>query len=214
MSHLCPLCDCPHSSDYFRDKKRSYRQCELCQLVFVPTAERLSAAQEKAQYDLHENNPQDPAYRRFLSRLFIPMLEKLQPGSKGLDFGCGPGPALAMMFSEAGFDVNVYDPYYAPQTDVLHQRYDFITSTEVLEHLFFPGSVLQQLMACLKPGACFGFMTKLVTDELAFADWHYKNDPTHVCFWSRHTFQWLVRKHHYAVEFIDTDVIFLQKPGI
>jgi hypothetical protein len=31
------------------------------------------------------------------------MLKKLKPKAVGLEFGCGPGPALAEMFKELGF---------------------------------------------------------------------------------------------------------------
>ena len=35
--------------------------------------------EEKAQYDLHENDPYDLGYRKFLSRLTDPLLAKLPP---------------------------------------------------------------------------------------------------------------------------------------
>ena len=33
--------------------------------------------------------------------------------ARGLDFGCGPGPALTLLMEEAGFaKMNLYDPFY------------------------------------------------------------------------------------------------------
>ena len=50
----------------------------------------------------------------------------------GLDFGAGPGPALAAMMSEDGFDVAIYDPFFQPDAEALQRKYDFITSTETV----------------------------------------------------------------------------------
>jgi len=49
-----------------------------------------------------KNSPDDPRYRAFLSRLFIPLNERIAPESCGLDFGSGPGPTLSVMFEEQG----------------------------------------------------------------------------------------------------------------
>ena len=42
---------------------------------------------------------------RFLGRLAEPLVERLDPGASGLDFGCGPGPALAAMLTRRGYTV-------------------------------------------------------------------------------------------------------------
>ena len=45
-------------------------------------------------------------YRKFLSRMFKPMMERIEPDSYGLDFGSGPGPTLNLMFEEEGHTVS------------------------------------------------------------------------------------------------------------
>jgi hypothetical protein len=207
----CPLCNHNGNNLFHTDKHRSYYRCHNCRLVFVPAEQRLSAAEEKAAYDLHQNSPDDPGYRRFLSRLFEPLCERVAPAAKGLDFGSGPGPTLSVMFTETGFDMTIYDLYYADYPERLTRQYDFITSTEVVEHLFEPGEVFQLLFSRLKPNGWLGMMTKLVIDQPAFATWHYKNDPTHVCFYSRDTFHWLAESYGCKVDFIGNDVILMQK---
>ena len=47
--------------------------------------------------------------------------------------------------------------------------------------------------------------------KAAFSRWHYKQDPTHVSFFSRETFTWLAARDGLTVEFIGNDVIILQK---
>ena len=106
ISETCPLCRGNRVQLYHEDKKRLYFQCDICSLVFVPSLYLLSSEQEKAEYDLHENNIYDEGYRRFLYRLSDPLLKKLKPGQRGLDFGCGPEPALAAILGEGGHVVD------------------------------------------------------------------------------------------------------------
>ena len=215
MSHTlaCPLCQWDNCQPFFHDAQRGYRRCERCQLIYVEPQFHLSTEAEKAQYDLHNNHPEDLAYRRFLGRLCEPLLARLPKARQGLDFGSGPGPTLSVMLEEAGHKVVLYDIYYAPDTAVLVRDYDFITATEVVEHLSRPGLVLSQLWRQLKPGGWLGLMTKLAQGKEAFARWHYKNDPTHIAFFSQYTFIWLAAQWQTEPEFIGNDVILLQKPG-
>ncbi|WP_316348994.1 class I SAM-dependent methyltransferase [Desulfuromonas acetoxidans] len=208
---LCPLCRSGASVLFGTDRNRDYWRCPCCALVFVSRQQLPTAAQEKAEYDLHENAPDDPGYRRFLSRLFQPLRQRVPQGAQGLDFGCGPGPTLSVMAAECGLKMRLYDPFYAPDEEVLTQRYDFITATEVVEHLHYPGEELDRLWQMLDHGGILAIMTKLVIDQQAFAHWHYKNDRTHVCFYSQQTFRWLAQKWNAHVAFLDKDVIFLQK---
>ncbi|UTF61137.1 class I SAM-dependent methyltransferase [Gilvimarinus sp. DA14] len=213
MTHTCPLCSSRRSCEYFSEPRRSYWKCLCCQLVFVPPHFYLSAQAEKAEYDLHQNSPDDPGYRKFLSRAVNPLQQRLAPGATGLDFGSGPEPVLQIMLHELGFSVAIYDLFYAANTSVWEQTYDFIIATEVVEHLHAPGDELQRLWHCLRPGGLLLLMTKRVIDVNAFSRWHYKNDPTHVCFFSEATFNWLADHWQAELTLVDKDVVILQKPG-
>lgn len=206
----CPLC-AGAGSDFHRDRRRAYLRCVRCLLVWVPADFLLSPEQEKAEYDLHRNSPGDPAYRGFLGRLATPLLQRLAPGSSGLEFGCGPGPALAAMLREAGHRVTLYDPFYFPDAGALEGCYDFVTATEVVEHLHRPGAELERLWSLLRPGGTLAVMTKLVRDREAFSTWHYRRDPTHVCFFSRDTWHWWAQCHAASLVFLEADVILLAK---
>lgn len=205
----CPLCQHRHVSPFHRDQQRTYQRCNQCCLVFVDAHFHLSEEQEKAEYDLHRNSPLDPGYRQFLGRLVEPLLQRLPDHSRGLDFGCGPGPTLSVMLEEHGHRVALYDYFYARDESVWQQQYHFITATEVVEHLSQPHAILPKLWSHLQPGGVLGIMTKLVKDRDAFANWHYRNDPTHISFFSRETFLWLGEQWNAAVEFIGADVILI-----
>ncbi|MBE9157741.1 class I SAM-dependent methyltransferase [Nodosilinea sp. LEGE 06152] len=190
---------------------RAYYRCDRCKLIFVPPGHFLSPQAEKAEYDLHQNHSQDLGYRRFLSRLTNPLIDCLQPQSQGLDFGSGPGPTLSVMLEDAGHRVALYDLFYADNAAVFDRQYDFITATEVVEHLRQPRLELERLWRCLRPGGVLGLMTKLSRDDAAFAGWHYKSDRTHICFFSRQTFEWLAARWQANLTILGQDVILLRK---
>lgn len=208
----CSLCGSCETSLFHADKSRPYFSCPVCKLVFVPEEYWLGPAEERAVYDLHQNDASQEGYRRFLSRLLVPLVEKLGPGRfQGLDFGCGPGPVLAEMLSEQGQDMKMYDPFYYPDCRVLSEEYDFICATEVVEHLRHPRREFDTLFISLKPGGWLGVMTKLVRSEAAFASWHYIRDPSHICFFSKAVFRYLAVKYNFYLEFAGDDVIMMMK---
>lgn len=180
-------------------------------MVFVPREFHLTDAQEKAQYDLHQNCPEDPGYRQFLARLADPLLARLNKPARGLDFGCGPGPTLHLMLKDAGHSIEIYDKFYALNPELLTREYDFITATEVVEHLAEPGEVLNSLWDMVAAGGLLALMTKRVLELEDFARWHYKNDPTHLVFFSDSTFDWLARQWQASCSFHGNDVVIFEK---
>jgi len=207
----CPLCLESTITHYHQDKLRDYWQCLHCHLVFVKSQDRLNTDDEKAIYDKHENSFDDLGYQNFLNKLLIPLTNKLKSKASGLDFGSGPGPAILTMMANKGFRMVNYDPYYANNPEVLKQQYDFITCTEVIEHLYHPHQELTLLCQMLKDNGLLGIMTKRLINFEKFRSWHYKNDPTHVCFYSDLTFEYIAEKWGYKLEIINSDSVILHK---
>lgn len=212
----CILCSSQNIELFYEDTSEQYAaeyyQCSNCKLIFAAPENLPSRQDERARYDTHENNPEDEGYRNFLSQLFDPLNEQLEPQSSGLDFGSGPGPTLSLMFEERNHEMDIYDPFYADDLSVFKKKYDFITATEVLEHLFEPGKELRQLWNCLRPNGYLGIMTKMAEDDVNFfADWHYRLDITHVTFYTKATFRWLARQWDASLSFHGNRVIIFQK---
>lgn len=211
-SGCCPLCGSGAVETFASDERRDYLVCSQCALVFVPAGFHLNNDDEKALYDLHQNSPDDQGYRQFLSRLATPLMKRLPEGGTGLDFGSGPGPTLSVMFEESGYAMRLFDKYYADDETVWAASYDFITSTEVIEHLSSPAELLNKLWQCLKPGGYLGLMTKLrLTEAEAFARWHYRQDPTHICFYAPMTMSWMADYWEAELEILGKDVIIFRK---
>ncbi len=207
----CPLCSNKNAQPFHRDADRDYLKCPNCDLVFAHSRHYLSREEEFKRYEFHENDPDDPAYRAFLNKLFEPMVERIPANSDGLDFGSGPGPLLKIMFEEQGHGMSVYDIYYAPETIVFDREYDFITSSEVVEHLYQPMAELDRLWSCLKSGGFLGIMTGIRKTDIDFPAWHYIRDETHVIFFSPATFEWLAKLWGANLEFVGNTVAIFQK---
>lgn len=211
MNPPCPVCSSPRTHHFQTIGQRCYWRCERCQATYLDPGQLPDLATEKAEYDRHQNTPEDAGYRNFLGRLATPLIERLQPGNSGLDYGCGPGPVLARMLEQAGFRVSLYDPIYAPDRAALKAQYDFITCTEVAEHFHQPAGEFERLFGLLKPGGWLGLMTRFQTDDTRFANWHYRRDPTHVVFYRESTIHWLAEKYGMRAELIPPEVGLLQK---
>jgi hypothetical protein len=182
-------------------------------LVFVAPDDRPDPAAERRHYLTHENDPEDPRYRAFLDRLAVPLAERLTPGARGLDYGCGPGPALAVMLEERHFRMAVYDPFFAPDERVLAERYDFVTCTETAEHFHHPAAEFARLDGLLVPGGWLGLMTETRRDERPLAGWRYARDPTHVSLYHERTMAWVADRRGWAMESPRRDVFLFHKAG-
>lgn len=210
----CLLCGGARVGLLHRDRARRYLRCAGCELTFVPAGERLGPAAEKARYDMHQNDPADPRYRRFLTPLAEAVVAATPAGAEGLDFGCGPGPALAAMLRESGRRVALYDPYYARDEAVWRRRYDFITASEVFEHLYDPRAQLARLFDALRPGGVLAVMTSMTpASPEAFAAWHYIRDETHVCFYAQATFEHIAATWAASIERLAGNVVVLRTAG-
>lgn len=212
-THRCTVCMAPRLDLLDTIGGVPYWRCHQCQCTLMDPSAWLAEDAERDVYDLHDNNPEDPGYRRFLGKLATPLMERLPRGATGLDFGCGPGPALAAILGDNGMRMSLYDPFFHPDEDALSRHYDFITCTEVVEHLHQPFRIFALLDRLLSPGGLLGVMTCFQTDDSRFANWHYRRDPTHVVFYREATMDWIANRFGWSLEVPAKDVAIFRKPG-
>ena len=213
----CPLCRADGATLLYKGGKasgfRDFLHCGECDMVFVPRAQLLDAAGQKARYLQHNNDVNDPAYREFLGRMYYALRPHLKSGSRGLDYGAGPGPALQHMMIEDGFDAEVYDIYFHPDTAVLTAMYDFVTCTETVEHFTSPREEFDRIDGLLRSGGWLGVMTGMLETWENFADWYYHRDPTHVNFFSHATMEWIAAWLGWDAHFPHKNVALFRKRG-
>ncbi len=184
----------------------------MCEARFLDPRHRPSRQVEFSHYLHHENNSDDPGYRRFLSKLAEPLIARLPARSHGLDYGCGPGPVLAAILRESGHAVALFDPFFYPDPAPLRPGYDFVTCSETAEHFHRPAAEFDRLITLVRPGGWLAVMTCFQTDDALFADWHYRRDPTHVVFYREETLRYLAAVRGCACEIPVKDVALMQRP--
>ncbi|MFI5391782.1 MAG: class I SAM-dependent methyltransferase [Bacteriovoracales bacterium] len=213
---ICSLCSFPDTTLFYRwiERGHDYLLCPNCGYIFLSPVHHLDPLAEKKVYDFHENDPSDLAYINFLNQLVIPLKKYIHSRgefSKGLDFGCGPGPTLHLLLEEEGLKMDIYDPLYYPNEELLLKSYDVVTCSEVFEHFKDPMGDFTKLYNALRPGGILGVMTEFFHEGRDFPNWHYIKYHTHVGFFSTNTLSWLARRFNMEVDFIGDRVAIFKK---
>lgn len=185
----CPLCK--GEATHFYQDRRTFYQCTHCKGVFVDESHYPSGSSELARYETHNNDVNDPGYQKFVSPITHHILKNFKPSASGLDYGAGPGPVITKLLSEQGYQLELYDPFYAVEPAVLEKKRDFIICCEVIEHFHNPAEEFQLLHGLLNPNGQLVCMTDLYHEGLDFDKWYYKNDETHVFFYHRESLEYV-----------------------
>ncbi len=207
----CPLCRSRQVSEFAQAHDRDYLACAQCALIFMAAEHRLPADAELAHYRTHRNDAYDPGYRAFLSRLADPLIERLTPGTEGLDYGSGAARPLEIMLGEQGFRIVSFDPFFHPSHELLGRSYQFITCTETIEHFHDPGGEFTRLNSMLRPGGWLGVMTEVLQPDQDLSSWWYPRDPTHVCFYRPQTLAWIADHYGWLAEHPHPNVALFHK---
>lgn len=213
---MCPLCHKDQAYMHFEDIKshRVFYICQICDLIFQDRLGLMSIKEEKKRYENHENHLLDEGYRQFLEPSVQAIKQFYQPSLSGLDYGCGPYPALAQILLEQQIEVDIYDPLFFPKKDfskTCSKKYDFLVSTEVVEHFYDVSKQWQKMFSCLKEKAQVIIMTQRHSELINFPQWHYWRDETHVSFYSEKTLSWIAQKWRFECAFIHDRVVIMKR---
>jgi len=209
MKELCPLCDT--KSDIFYQNTQSYFRCPHCDGIFVAREDLPDHTQEKQRYELHDSNTEDAGYRNFVAPITENIMRDFSKESKGLDFGAGTSVIISCVLHENDYNIANYDPYFHNHKELLEQKYDYISSCEVIEHFYNPKKEFALLERMLEVGGKLYLMTDIYNDTKDFASWYYKNDPTHVFLYSPKTFKFIQQKYGFKSLVIQKRLIMLSK---
>lgn len=186
--------------------------CPHCQLVFKNPLLHINKEAEIKRYTTHNNNEADVGYVNFLKRLSDPLTPFLKAEFDSLDFGCGPGPTLSILLDQKGGRTKNYDPIFFPDQKLLEEKYDIVTSSEVVEHFKNPEKDWNQLVSLVKPNGLLAVMTLFYHPGIDYKSWWYIKDPTHIVFYQEQTLLYLAEKFNLEIIFKDnTSVIIFRK---
>jgi pseudouridine kinase len=203
----CPLCDGPPRRN-LSTKKRSFFVCDSCGFIWADPKTHLDQEAERTRYRLHENSRDNDGYVNFITAILDRGLQRWETlhhideptgGTAAckplvLDWGAGPEPLATELLRDRGYEVQSYDPLFGPPLPPLDRLFDIILCIEVAEHFKRPPEDFITMARYLKPGGLLLIHTHTLQKDLFaakentlrefFSPWWYKEDPTHVSFYS------------------------------
>ena len=197
---------CHYTTKIFEDMElqKQFHACPKCHCIALDPHYYLSHEKENSLYNNHQNSLENEGYVKMFEDFLDYFWDDLTCKEKALDFGSGPTPVLAELLKRREVLIDCYDKFYQPIRCFENQTYDFITSTEVFEHLDDPVATLSLLSQHLKPQGKIALMTLFHTnDEALFLKWWYRRDPTHIMFYTPKTLDVLAQKC--GLEVLKTD---------
>lgn len=192
----CPLCKTPlsHEVDAY------YYACSGCGAYVKEALYYIDSKDEKARYEEHNNDVNDPGYQNFTSPITQTVLKHYTPEHKGLDFGSGTGPVITHVLSKKNYNIRLYDPFFHPDKSYLEEKYDYIFSCEVFEHLKQPEKEISSLLKLLRPGGRLIIMTHIYDKTQPFENWYYRKDPTHIFIYTEETLRFIAKNYSLIIE--------------
>lgn len=186
----CILCD--GETEFFKIwRENEYLKCTGCNSLLLNPKDYVSEKLEKARYEEHNNDVDDKRYQNFVSPIVGAVLKEYGKDSIGLDFGAGTGPVISKLLRDNGYNISIYDPFFANYPDRLEKKYDYIVCCEVVEHFHDPVEEFNLMKSILKPGGRIYIMTSIYKEDIDFISWNYKDDITHVFFYHRDALKWI-----------------------
>jgi len=203
----CSLCKTP----LLNKPDEEYYSCSCCKAWVKEKGLYLTPEEERLHYLSHNNDINDPRYKKFSSPISDYILKNFGKDQEGLDFGSGTGPVISEVLKEANYPVKQFDPFFANFTEVLHLQYDYVFACEVVEHFQNPRDEFYKLYNLLKPNGKILIMTHIFEAPLEFKTWYYRKDPTHVFIYRRETFEYIAAEFKFNKCEIEGRLVVLSK---
>lgn len=187
----CQICGFMTES-FVHAKLGVYHHCKNCEFIYKDRGSYISDTKALKIYENHQNIIGDARYEKyfkdFIEDAVIPFLGI---SKRALDFGSGPQPVLAeVMRRDYGINMDLFDLFFAPDESYKINKYDLITSTEVIEHLESPIEYFQHFYDLLNKEGILAIMTQFHSNEKeTFLNWHYMRDRSHISFFRYKTFE-------------------------
>lgn len=199
---ICGFCGEGETERFTIGKKanvRTYARCAACGGIIMEEKSRFCKNDQKKRYELHQNTLTDDGYRAFLRTFADGVFAYL--GANGervqtvFDYGSGPVPCLSELLRLdaengtyapllASAEVRAWDPFFAPDTPFFTHGADLVLCLEVAEHFETLEADFLRLASACKTGGYIAIGTLFLTESTDFNSWWYKDDRTHVCFYT------------------------------
>lgn len=202
----CTLCG-SSTREFQIWRENQYYRCKGCKSILLDPKAYASKEEEKERYEEHNNDVEDKRYQSFVSPIVKEVLKDYNKNHKGLDFGAGTGPVITKLLRDKGYNMKIYDPFFAKYPKALEEKYDYIVCCEVVEHFHQPREEFKLLKSILKPGGSLYIMTNIYNNNIDFQSWNYKDDITHVFLYDKKALEWIKDEFKFSYLSIEDNLI-------
>ncbi|MEO0336492.1 MAG: methyltransferase domain-containing protein [Pseudomonadota bacterium] len=167
---------------------------------------------ERSRYEEHNNDIEDEKYLQYLRKTWEKVSSEMKGGELIVDYGCGPSKGLHAVLKGKDFQVVSYDPIFYPTSlDVLIGHVDVIYCSEAIEHMYDPRKEIEVWLRLLKSRGWITLRTAFHDGPNTFRDWWYKDDPTHIGFFNKITFETLALQFDLEIRHIHSPYVSFRK---
>jgi 2-polyprenyl-6-hydroxyphenyl methylase/3-demethylubiquinone-9 3-methyltransferase len=177
-----------------------YRRCQQCGFAFTPA---FDSWDQDAFHTLIYNNDYiivDPDFADLRpsgnAKLVATSFPETRASMEILDYGGGAG-VFAARLREQGFSATTYDPF-SSFNQLPSEKFDMVTSFEVMEHVPSPQSTVATMVSLLKdPGAIlFSTLVQPADFETIGLNWWYASPRNgHISLYSTQSLALLFKPH-------------------
>ena len=195
QKNLCKCCKYQIESQICV-KDKQYHFCDFCNSILLDKEFLLSKENQVDRYLLHNNTLSDIGYKNYLENFIQKVISATDDKNHTfLDYGSGPNPCLVELIKEkySSFEViEGWDLFFTKDFIPKQNFYSIITCLEVAEHFENPEESFKHIFSLLKKDGILAVQTQIFYPEedfektsKKFATWWYKEDTTHVTFYSK-----------------------------
>ena len=184
----CPICGLLQVKTIAGEFELLY--CQTCGLYSKDEKTFLNRFDEFKRYDQHSSIG-DEHYRSFMNEFVKTAVIPYVNQGIAIDYGAGKTGVIKEMLETSGFICETYDPYFTFDQSVLHQTYDLLVSTEVVEHFQDIMVDWKKMVDLVKPNGFIAIMTQFAKEDLG--NWWYLRDQTHYQFYQQRTFDFIAK---------------------
>lgn len=206
MNEYCKICGSKTREIFYTKKNFKYYCCDKCEFISRDEASKVSVEAELKIYGNHNNSADDERYVAYFRKFIDNAIMDYHTGEKkGFDFGSGPIPVLSTVLSrDYGFEMDIYDLYYAKEKVYVGKTYSLVTSTEVVEHLQEPIEYFEIFKSLMKKDGILSIMTIFhPRNDEEFLGWHYMRDITHISFYTPKTMSYIAERLGFELIYCD-----------
>lgn len=188
-----------------------YRRCQICSFTFTTAFD--SWDQDTFHRRIYNNDyiVVDPDYAELRPANYARLVTESFPDAKAsiqiLDYGGGAG-LFAARLREQGFSATTYDPFSSFH-ELPSQKFDLVTSFEVMEHVPSPQETVAAMMSLLKtPGALlFSTLVQPANFDSIGLNWWYASPRNgHISLYSTQSLAVLFKPYGVTVASFSEDL--------